>query len=284
MKRRTLTAGLLAGTALPALANNDLLNLLKGGLDALQKSQGQPGQGNSTARAANGASPWFEEGVSPNTYLNAFKSSFRGRNPRVLESPFRGLGLVISDDLQPTLLNSSVTFFGLDTWNVVDTPSSNLRQLPEAEVQKIRAELLTRLRWDVLVGPVWGHGAPRKALVLSAPDCPICVQMELELANGTRSLGYELYYLPIMLSKTSKVATQIWCANNKVEGWQQAMLKRSIGNPGNCGREELAHVVSLALGLSRVSPDGKIASSTPTLLLDSGELGGWSRVKAKVMV
>ena len=62
------------------------------------------------------------------------------------------------------------------------------------------------------------------------------------------------------------------------------MLKRSIGNPGNCGREELAGVVSLALGMAKVRPDGKIASSTPTLLLDSGELGSWSRVKAKVMV
>jgi hypothetical protein len=266
------------------MANNDLFNLLlKGGLDALQKSQGQPGQGGSTALAANGPAPRFEEGVSPNTYLNAFNSSFRGRNPRALESPFRGLGLVVSDNLQPVLLNSSATFFGLNEWNVVDTSSSNPRMLSGAEVQQIRAELLSRLRWDLLVGPVWGQGAPRKALVLSAPDCPYCIQMELDLANGTRSPAYELYYLPIMLNKTSKVASQIWCANNRVEGWQQAMLKRSIGNPGNCGKEELADAVSLALGLATARPDGKIARGTPTLLLDSGELGNWSRVKPKVM-
>lgn len=278
-----MTSGLLASAAAPAFASNDLVNLLKGGLSAIQKAQAQSGQQGEQSRIPGGPAPRFEDGISVNTYLRSFVSTFRARNPKVVDSPFRGLGLVISDNLGPTYINSDASFFGLDTWHALNPLSGSHQQLPDVEAKAIRAELLSRLRWETLVGPVWGQGAARKALVFSAPDCPACLQMEFDLAKAGRSPAYELYYLPIMLNKSSKVAAQIWCANDRVEGWRQAMLKRNVGNSGNCGSDVLSDAVSLALGISKIRPDRKIVLSTPTLLLDTGEMGNWAGLKSKVL-
>lgn len=277
MRRRAITFGLLA-TSAPVFASNDFFNALKGGLEGLKKAQSQGGP-----TAASGAAPRFEDGIPASTYLRAFSSSFNSKNPRVVESPFRGLGFVVSDGIEPTFLNSDVSFFGGQVWNVVDSRSGSPRQLPDQDVAAIRTELMSRLRWELLVGPAWGEGAPKRALVLSAADCPACIKMEYELAASGRRPAMELYYLPTMLNKTSKAAGQVWCSSDPVGAWRQALLKRSLPNIQGCDREIYTGAITVALGMVAVKPDGRYISSTPTLMLDTGERGTWGSLKGRIL-
>ncbi|MBA2960527.1 MULTISPECIES: thioredoxin fold domain-containing protein [Ramlibacter] len=278
MNRRHVLGAAIYASGQAAWAN-DLLGTLKGQLEAAQNA------GRQSAPVVPQFPSRFDGGVvSPDAYFQVFSKNFNIRGSRAIQSPIRGLGLIRTPPgFEPVFLNSMATFFGARKWFSWPANQPSGTELPAAEQDRVRQDVLSRLSWDMLVGPVWGAGAPRKALVWSAPDCPFCQQMELELASGAdKKLQYELYYLPTMLAKSSMVANQIWCSSNKPASWLQAMARKSIGSSASCDQDYYSVAVSDALSVGHSPAPGQIVKPTPTLILDSGERGNWAAMKSRV--
>lgn len=280
LKRRGLLGAALA-TATQAAFADDLFGTLKNQIEAIQKSLPQV-QAGPAATVSGAASGRFEDGITLATYQRTFEANFRIPGGRAIESPIRGLGLIkVSADYEPVFLNSDATFFGARQWYGLDRGKP--RELAADEQIRIRSELLGRLRWDSLVGPVWGRGAPRKALVYSAPDCPFCLAMERDLVASEAKLGYELYYLPTMLNKGSRVAGQIWCSPNKPAAWLQAMARKPLQAPSGCDQDYYSLAVADALLLGKKLASGAVSTGTPTIVLESGERGNWESLKRTML-
>lgn len=277
MRRRKLAAAMML-TPLTSANAQDWLGALQNQLNALLKNQP------STVPVLQKTGAQFEDGVPLSTYEAAYKKRFKYPDGYAIESPIRGLGLIRTPAGHESIfLNSDASFFGARKWFEVSNATGKSEELPFAEQLRIRSEILRRIRWDLLVGPVWGAGAPQKALVYSALDCPACVAMERELIASEGKLRYELYYLPLMLNKNSSVARQVWCASSRPAAWRQAMLRQPIDSRTGCDLEYYTNALGDALAIGESLGDGRVLVTTPTIILDSGERGSWTDMKVKML-
>lgn len=109
---------------------------------------------------------------------------------------------------------------------------------------------------------VRGNGS-RKIAVLSDPDCPFCKQYEEDLARLENVTIYTFIF-PIegLHPSAAEKSRKIWCAPNRVEAWDQWMLRGVLPqNAGNCDNP-IAKNVQLG---SRLGVNG-----TPTTIFADG--------------
>lgn len=277
IKRRAFAAGIVMTGVQPALA--------QGFFDKLAdqvKSQLAPQQAKEPP-----AAPRFQDGIPLSTYQQAYDSRFNIIG-RAIESPVRGLGLIrLTGDNSPMFINADAKFWGDREWMQYDPALGKSRPIEASDALAVRSEFLSRLKWEMLVGPVRGAGATKKAIVYSAPDCPACVAMEREIDAFAGKLGYELYYLPTRLSSYGRTSfeNQVWCSPNRTDAWQQAMKYPNAPWVAAQTCDAAAYTTALinALGIAKEQPDGRVTVSTPTIVLDSGRMGGWAELKSMIL-
>ncbi len=175
----------------------------------------------------------------------------------VSKTPYSGLyEVVIDGQVAYTDENGDYMFLG----SVVDTKTR--KNLTQERMAKLNAVNTESLPLDHALKFVKGDGS-RKLYVFSDPECPFCKKLEQELAKVT---NLTLYVFPFPIDSlhpgTSDVSKAIWCAKDKNQAWQDALLKNKLPkNDGSCDNPIEADV---ALGNSLH------VSGTPTLIFANG--------------
>lgn len=175
----------------------------------------------------------------------------------VIKTPYAGLYEVLSDG-QVVYANDNADY--LFVGNVVDTKTR--KSLTQDRLAKINAVNIGNLPLDHALKFVKGDGS-RKLIVFSDPECPYCKRLEQEL---TKVNNLTLYIFPFPIDSlhpgTTALSKSIWCAKDKNQAWQDALLKGvTPKNDGSCNNPIDANI---ALG------DSLHISGTPTLIFADG--------------
>lgn len=136
-------------------------------------------------------------------------------------------------------INDSATLV-LETNNVVIKEWTQPVQKPEPIANPERTKLLNavlhNIRFEKLIQITQGKGS-NKVLLLSAHDCPFCIQFEKMLAGAGDKLDVSFFIIPSALDARDPQRRQnvqnIWCAPNNAKVWREGVAKATLQYPNN---------------------------------------------------
>ena len=194
----------------------------------------------------------------------------------VSKTPYLGLYEVAFDD---HLVYTDEKMSYLFTGNIFDM--HNLRNLTEDREKQLYAIKFDALPLDLAIKNVKGNGK-RKLAVFTDPNCPYCKRLEKAMVNLTNATVYIFVY-PILPGSEEK-AKAIWCAPDRLQAWEDNMLKGVASKSGKtCDTSALTKISMQAkkLGINLtptlVFEDGVIKPGTLTLELLEERLAETSR-------
>jgi thiol:disulfide interchange protein DsbC len=173
----------------------------------------------------------------------------------VSKTPYFGLYEVAFDDrLVYTDENMTYLFSG----NILDMHT--LKNLTEAREKQLYAINFDTLPLDLAIKNVKGDGK-RKLAVFTDPNCPYCKRLEKEMVNLTNVTIYIFVY-PILPGSEEK-AKAIWCSPDRLQAWEDHMLK---------GVESKMEKACDTSALTKISLQAKKLgiNLTPTLVFEDG--------------
>lgn len=176
----------------------------------------------------------------------------------ISKTPYAGLyEMVIDGQIVYSDDNADYLFMG----SVLDTRQR--KNLTEARLAEINLVNLASLPLNQAIKFVKGDGS-RTLYVFTDPKCPYCKQLEQELTQVNNVTIYDFPYpIESLHPGTTRLSKQIWCAKNRNQAWQDALLKGAApANDGSC-KNPVAD--NIALG-NRLHVTG-----TPTLVFANGE-------------
>jgi thiol:disulfide interchange protein DsbC len=137
------------------------------------------------------------------------------------------------------------------------------RNLTAERMDKLTAVDFDKLPFAQAIKVVKGDGK-RKLAVFSDPDCPYCRKLEPELAKLNNVTIYTFPYPLPMHPDAGRKAKQVWCAKDRVQAWDDLMLR---GKLPDGGKADCDHPLdkNLALG-ARLNIQG-----TPAIIFASGQ-------------
>lgn len=111
-------------------------------------------------------------------------------------------------------------------------PGPGAKPVSEEERRGLLADMLRNIRLDQLIHLKQGNGSTR-VLLISAFDCPFCIQLERMMAAQGSRLDADIYVLPSTLdaSKHANTSTvrNMWCARDNAAVWRQTLTKATGG-------------------------------------------------------
>lgn len=151
------------------------------------------------------------------------------------------------------------------------------RQVPltRDELDQLRTRFFTGIRTDQLLGP-FGKGG-QTVVVMTAPNCPACRNMEADLKKYASQLDVTIFYVPILLGDDqSYFGRQVLCSPDPMKVWRDSWVRQQRATPTpSCLRAAHNEFVSQMM----VTPSqGDWRTSTPTVLRADGTLStGWPK-------
>jgi len=135
----------------------------------------------------------------------------------------------------PIYVNEAVTLMLVtDDTKVIrwDQPVLNPQPISETEKRALLSEMIRNIRLDKLIHIQQGTGA-NQVLLLSAYDCPVCIQFERMLDAAGNRVNADVYILPSTLEqgRQANVSTvaSIWCAADNAIVWRSTLVKAARG-------------------------------------------------------
>ena len=182
----------------------------------------------------------------------------------VSKTPYLGLYEVAFDD-QLVYTDEKMTY--LFSGNILDLRT--MKNLTEAREKQLYAIEFDALPFDLALKNVKGNGKRRLA-VFTDPNCQYCKKLEKEMVNLTDATVY-IFVISILPGSEEK-AKSIWCSPDKLQAWEDHMLKEADPKSDTaCDTSDLTKISKLAKRLRiNVTPtlifeDGVIKSGTLTL-------------------
>jgi len=173
----------------------------------------------------------------------------------VSKTPYFGLYEVAFDD-QLVYTDEKMTY--LFSGNILDMHT--LKNLTEARERQLYAISFDTLPLDLAIKNVKGNGK-RKLAVFTDPNCQYCKKLEKEMVNLTNATVYIFVY-PILPGSEEK-ARAIWCAPDRLQAWEDHMLKGVEPQPVKaCDTSALTKISMQAKKLG--------INVTPTLVFEDG--------------
>ncbi len=115
-------------------------------------------------------------------------------------------------------------------------PVQKAEPITNQEKTKLLNAVLHNIRFDKLIQIKQGKGT-NKVLLLSAHDCPFCIQFEKMLANAGDKLDVSFFIIPSALDNRDPQRRQnvqnIWCAPNNAKVWREGVAKATLQYPNN---------------------------------------------------
>lgn len=141
---------------------------------------------------------------------------------------------------------------------LIDTKAR--RNLTEDRIAKLTAVDFAALPLADAFTAVHGNGT-RKLAVFEDPNCGYCKRFERDLQNVKDVTIYTFLY-PILSPDSAEKSRNIWCAKDKLQAWQDHMLRDKTPAAASCDTGALQR--NLAFGKKH-----KI-TGTPTLIFVDG--------------
>jgi hypothetical protein len=115
-------------------------------------------------------------------------------------------------------------------------PVQKSESIANPEKTKMLNAILHNIRFDKLIQIKQGKGT-NKVLLLSAHDCPFCIQFEKMLAGAGDKLDISFFIIPSALDARDLQRRQnvqnIWCAPNNGKVWREGVVKPTLQYPNN---------------------------------------------------
>jgi len=172
--------------------------------------------------------------------------------------------IVMNDQLVYTDEKMTYLFSG----NIIDMRT--MKNLTEEREKQLFAINFDALPLDLAIKRVKGNGNRRMA-IFTDPNCAYCKRQEKEMVDLTDAT---VYIFPIaMLQGSKEKATAIWCSSDRLQAWEDHMLRGVDPAPGKvCDTSALSRISSEAKKLDVVV--------TPTLVFEDGIMRpGWQRLE-----
>lgn len=165
---------------------------------------------------------------------------------------------------------------GRDITDYVE-PGAGAKPVSEEERRALLSDMLKNIRFDQLIRLKQGNGSTR-VLLISAFDCPFCIQLERMMAAQGSRLDADVYVLPTTLdpSKNANVSTvrNIWCAKDSAAVWRHTLTRATGGYfdlpAGSCDRSN-QDVRDIETLLSGIGPQFA-RRGYPRMLLGNGQI------------
>jgi thiol:disulfide interchange protein DsbC len=137
--------------------------------------------------------------------------------------------------------------------------------LTEQRLTDLRRVDFSALPLDKAIRKVKGKGE-RRIAVFSDPDCPFCKQLEPYLDQLDNVTIYTfLYPLTTIHPDAARKATLIWCAKDRMQAWDDWMLRGRLPEGGNVScATPIFEIVDLAQKLG--------INGTPGIVFNSGRM------------
>ena len=173
----------------------------------------------------------------------------------IKETPYFGLYEVAFDD---RLIYTDEKMNYLFSGNIFDLHTmKNLTEVREKQLYAINFETLP---FELSIKNVKGNGKRRLA-VFTDPNCTYCKKLEKEMVNLTDTTVF-IFLFPILPGSEEKAKT-IWCSSDRLQSWEDQMLKGLEPKADKaCDTEALATISKRAKKLG--------ISVTPTLIFEDG--------------
>jgi hypothetical protein len=115
-------------------------------------------------------------------------------------------------------------------------PVQKPESISEQERTKLLNAVLHNIRFDKLIQIKQGKGT-NKVLLLSAHDCPFCIQFERMVTAAGDKLDVSFFIIPSVLNihdpQRRQNVQNIWCAPNNAKVWREGVAKATMQFPNN---------------------------------------------------
>ncbi len=142
--------------------------------------------------------------------------------------------------------------------NLIDTKQR--RNLTEERVDKLNAISFNALPFKDAFAIVRGNGK-RKLAVFEDPNCGYCKRFERDL-QSVDNVTIHMFLYPILSPDSTEKSKNIWCAKDKVQAWQDWMVRDQSPKAASCDSGAIERNVELGR-------KHKI-TGTPTLIFADG--------------
>jgi thiol:disulfide interchange protein DsbC len=111
--------------------------------------------------------------------------------------------------------------------------ASNKENVTERRLTKLTAINFNDLPLQNAIKLVRGNGA-RKLAIFEDPNCGYCKRFERDL-NSIDNITAYIFPYPILSPDSTEKAKAIWCAPNRLQAWQDLMLRdKGVTGKSNC--------------------------------------------------
>ena len=161
-------------------------------------------------------------------------------NARVSETIFKDLYRIdFGPNSAPFYVGESVSLIletdGQQVTNWVQ-PVQKPMPITEEDKSGVLNAILRNVRFDKLIQIKQGKGT-QQILLVSAYDCPFCIQLERMLSSAGDKVDATFYIVPSTLNHRDKSRQEnvhnIWCANDNAATWRNGLLKAAQQYPAS---------------------------------------------------
>lgn len=174
-----------------------------------------------------------------------------------------------------TLFDQDLTISGYQqTWRMREDVKKDFVGLNFNQAEGLKTVLRQNLKTDWMVSAGYGTGGKR-IVVISAPNCPICKQMEADMAKHGKDIAASIFIVPTLLGRGAEgYRNAVMCSQNPSAGWQRSLQSGPYpSSSSSCEKSRWAEIV-----IDNAFPvvNGQMRIGTPTIILPDGSIvQGW---------
>lgn len=193
------------------------------------------------------------------------------------ETPFNGIYSVRQGESSINLFDEVLTLdgYGLNWEMRENLKTTDFRKLVPGEAQAMWQVLRSNLKKDWMILSPYSQGE-KSTVVISAPNCPVCKDLEQDLKRHGQAIGGSVHIVPMLLGKESDgFVNAVMCSNNPNLVWTESwgMKGRYPSSNTECQKSRWVELVQYHTFQRQ---GNQIQVRTPAIIRPDGTLHfGW---------
>ena len=189
-------------------------------------------------------------------------------------SPFNHTYLLYGGDTY-TLFDQELTISGYQqNWRMREDVKKGFVGLNFDQAEGLKTVLLQNLKTDWMVNAGYGTGG-KKIVVISAPNCPPCKQMEADMLKYSKDIPASIFIVPTLLGRDqASYRNAVMCSQNPNASWQRSW--QSSAYPKSSTQCEKSRWAEIVIDNAFPVVNGQAHIGTPAIILPDGRvIKGW---------
>ncbi len=217
--------------------------------------------------------PWAQAGLDE-AKANYAKIFVVPPGAKFENSPFKHTYLLNGGNTY-TLFDQDLMLSGYQqNWQMRPDGRSGWTSVNFNQAEGLKSVLRQNLKTDWMVKAAYGTGG-KTIVVISAPNCPVCKQMEADMARHGKSIPASIFIVPTLLGRGAEsYRNAILCSADPQAGWLRSL--QSGPYPASSSVCEKSRWAEIVIDNAFPVVNGQFRISTPTMLLSDGStVQGW---------